>query len=66
MNQIITVIMKNQYNNFSLSLLTDDAGLSSFQAEEGRYQIAPPFYEQIRFALAQRSVSAALEVRAGS
>ncbi len=57
--------MQKRYEEFAISLL-DDARQAHVQKEEGRYQIAPPFYEQIRFALAERSISGALDERADS
>ena len=58
--------MKDQYTSLAASLIEDDRQRAAVQVEQGRYQIAPPFYEQIRFALANRSISDALDVRAGS
>ncbi|MEM8485288.1 MAG: hypothetical protein AAF564_07045 [Bacteroidota bacterium] len=58
--------MHKQYNQFASSLLPSAGMVAMVDAEQGRYQIAPPFYEQIRFALAQKSISEALAVRAGS
>ncbi len=57
--------MHKQYDAFAASLLSE-AQRATFQVEQGRYQVAPPFYEQIRFALAKRSISDALDQRAGS
>lgn len=58
--------MHNHYKQFATSLLEDQGMIATVQQEQSRYQIAPPFYEQIRFALAQKSISDALAVRAGS
>lgn len=58
--------MKNDYVSFASSLLKNDDQRAAVQEEESRYEIAPPYYERIRFALAKRSVSDALRVRAGT
>lgn len=57
--------MHKRYKEFAISLL-DESQQATLKADEGHYQIAPPFYEQIRFALAERSISEALDQRAGS
>ncbi len=59
--------MHNSYSRFAASLLEDDRQKAMLEPESSsRYHIAPPFYEKIRFALAQVSVSEALDLRAGS
>lgn len=58
--------MHNHYKQFATSLLEDQDMIANVELEQSRYQIAPPFYEQIRFALAQKSISEALAARAGS
>ena len=58
--------MHNHYKQFATSLLEDQGMIASVEQEQGRYQIVPPFYEQIRFALAQKTISQALDARAGS
>ena len=57
--------MHKNYEEFAISLV-DASQRAQVQAELGRYQIAPPFYEQIRFAMAERSIAGALDKRAGS
>ena len=57
--------MHKQYNQFAASLL-ENTDMLLVEAEQGRYQIAPPFYEQIRFALAEKTIGEALSARAGS
>ena len=54
--------MRNQYGAFAASLL-DDSQKAMVEPEQGRYHVAPPYYEQIRFAIASMSVSDALEMR---
>ncbi len=57
--------MHKRYEEFAISLL-DESQRVQVETEEGRYQVTPPFYEQIRFALAERSIAGALDKRAGS
>ncbi len=57
--------MHKQYNRFAASLL-ENTDMLMVEAEQGRYQIAPPFYERIRFELAEKSIGEALSARAGS
>ena len=54
--------MRNQYKAFATSLL-DDSQKAMLQTVQARYQIAPPYYESIRYAIAEKSVSDALEMR---
>lgn len=57
--------MNNSYQSFAFNLV-EEADRAGFEAEMGRYYVAPAFYEQIRHALSRRSVSDALNVRAGA
>ncbi len=54
--------MRNQYKTFAASLL-ESSQRAHVQDEQSRYHVAPPYYEQIRFALAEKSVSDALDLR---
>ncbi len=58
--------MHKHYKQFATSLLEGQGMVAMVESEQSRYQVAPPFYEQIRFALAQKSISEALAARAGS
>lgn len=58
--------MENHYRDFAASLIKDAGQRAHVEFEQSRYMVAPPYYEQIRFALAERSISDALDVRAGS
>ncbi|MFK7846347.1 MAG: hypothetical protein AB8G77_13700 [Rhodothermales bacterium] len=59
--------MHKNYSRFAASLLEDDSYKAIAGPESAsRYHIAPPFYEEIRYALAKVSVSDALDLRAGS